>query len=250
MLGFAALTEEFRKRVIRRRRNREGLASASTSPMQNQINRFHFIVDQRVLIESRNGSVAAMLFSDCAFLHAGTPLATALLAREIMRDCVKKQVPVRMGIGRGTFYPLMLSTECNGSVLVSRSRFIGTAVVYAHAAEQCGGKGMRIFVHPSAAPRLQAIKTRIRVLPLLKPYKTATCELDYLYEETPVLAQISADASDSKLFEATLQMKDQIESLKIRKQYTETLKALNRMRSANGRRAVNIRPKRRRPTST
>ena len=121
--------------------------------------------------------------------------------------------------------------------------FIGTAVVYAHAAEQCGGKGMRIFVHPSAAPRLQAINTRIRILSLPKPYKTAACELDYLYEERPAQAKVSADDSDSKLFDATLQMKEQFDSLKIRKQYTETLKALNRMRSANGRRAVNIRPK-------
>ena len=250
MLGFAALTEKYRTRVVRRRRDREGFSSASTSPIQGQINLFHNIVDRWVHNESLNGSVSAMLFPDCAFLYAGHSLAAALLARNIMRDCVKGQVPVRMGIGRGTFYPLTLSTEQSGSVLVSRSRFIGTAVVYAHAAEQCGGKGMRIFVHPSAAPRLQAIKTRIRILSLPKPYKTAACELDYLYEERPALADVSADDSDRELFDATLQMKEQFDSGKIRKQYTETLKALNRMCGANGRRIVNIRPKKRRPTST
>ena len=214
MLGFAALTETFRTRVISKRRDKHGFSSSSTSPTSNQINRFHNIVDSLVHKESLNGSVSAMLFSDCAFVHAGTSLAAALLAREIMRDCVKKQVPVRMGIGRGTYYPLTLSTEQSGSVLVSRSRFIGTAVVYAHGAEQCGGKGMRIFVHPSAAPELQAFNTRIRILPLPKPYKTASCELDYLYEPTPVQAKVSADASDRELFAAALQMKVQTASSK------------------------------------
>src|SRR5207245_1792444 len=128
-----------------------------------------------------NGHVSAMLFSDCAFIDAGTSLATALLAREIMRHCIKRHVPVRMGIGRGTFYPLMFSTEHSGSVHVSRCRFVGTAVIHAHAAEQCGGKGLRIFVHPSAAADLQAFNSRIRLLPLRKVFPSAASELDYLH---------------------------------------------------------------------
>lgn len=94
------------------------------------------------------GGITAMLFSDCAFLNPGGSLRAALIATDLMREFIKAGVPVRMGIGKGTFYPFGYSTDTGAdSMLVSKSRFLGTAVVRAHAAERCGGKGMRIFVH-------------------------------------------------------------------------------------------------------
>lgn len=241
ILGFAALTATFRKRVLRTRRDKHGFTGSATSPIQNQINVFHNIVDRCVWNESLYGSVLAMLFSDCAYIDAGTSLATALLARGIVRECIKRRVPVRMGIGRGTFYPLTFSAENSGSVQISRSRFVGTAVINAHAAEQCGGKGIRIFVHPSAASDLQAFNNRIRLIPLRKPFAPAAYELDYLYEPTPAQAKPSADTLDRQLVAAVKAMNDPTASLHVRRQYAETLNALNKMRKANSRPRVSIR---------
>ena len=93
----------------------------------------------------------AMLFSYCAFLNPGNSLRAALIATDLMRKFIETSVPVRMGIDKGTFYSFGYSTDTGGdSMLVSKSRFLGTSVVRAHGAEKCGGKGMRIFVHPKS----------------------------------------------------------------------------------------------------
>jgi len=125
-----------------------------------------------------HGDLKAMLFSDCAFLEFGNSIRTALVATALIRDFVKARVPVRMGIGRGTFYPFKFSTEVSGATVLARSLFVGTAVVRAHAAEQCGGKGIRIFVHPSVRADIPSIQQRIKVLALGKPYKDASWELE------------------------------------------------------------------------
>jgi hypothetical protein len=82
-----------------------------------------------------------------------------------------------MGIGKGTFYPSQFSTDLIGSTIVTRSLFVGTAVVRSHCAEQCGGKGPRIFVHPSIEAEVTS-----KVVALAKPYENAKCELDFLHE--------------------------------------------------------------------
>lgn len=54
----------------------------------------------------------------------------------------------------------------------------------------------------------------------------------------------SADEQDQELFAAVTEMKDPAIPLAVRRQYTETLKALNRMRKARGRKPVSGRSKR------
>ena len=54
ILGFAALTATFRKRVLRIRRDKHGFSGSRTSPIQNQINVFHHVVDECVWKESLN----------------------------------------------------------------------------------------------------------------------------------------------------------------------------------------------------
>jgi len=125
--------------------------------MQSQFNRFDRVLDQCVFEETLYGGIQAMLFSDCAFLvFARTADAdivsvrAAIIARKLMCHFIKERVPVRMGIGNGTVYDIEHSTKADvTNVMGSKSRFIGTAVVHAHAAEQCGGKGMRIFLDES-----------------------------------------------------------------------------------------------------
>jgi hypothetical protein len=149
-----------------------GFSGSSTTEMPNRINRFNNVLDRCVFEETLHGGIQAMLFSDCAFLVFETSLRAAVVAAGLMRDFIKRAVPVRMGLGKGTFYDIEYVTNTNvGSVTVSKSRFVGTAVVRAHAAEQCGGKGMRIFLDASIDEDLTSVRQRVRTMRLAKPLK-------------------------------------------------------------------------------
>src|SRR5262249_13989664 len=160
------------------------------------------------------------------------------VARNLMRRFIKWGVPVRMGIGKGTFYDIEYLTKTNGgSVIVSKSRFIGTAVINAYAAEQCDGKGMRIFLDASIEEDLRHIQ---RHLPLPQPLKTVRWELDYLHEPRPIHEEASVEAHDRELFDKVARMSDPASPANIQLQYSETLAALNRMRVANSRKPVDL----------
>jgi hypothetical protein len=183
----------------------------------------------------------ATLYSDCAYLDVGNSVRAGLLATELMRKFLLTRVPVRMGIGRGTFYAFGFSIDISDSTTVTRSLFAGTAVIHAHAAERSGGKGIRILVHPSLETESHLIERSVKMLPLPKPNDNAKWELNYLHETRPNGQQPPADESDLALFEAVASMKDPKAAMTVRRQYIETHKALNRMRQAYGRVPVNLR---------
>jgi hypothetical protein len=170
ILGFKAITEAYEVRVEDYGPDEKGFTGSGTTEMPNRVNRFNNVVDTCVLEESFRGGVSAMLLSDCAFLVFDNSLRAAITATEMMRMFMRRGVPVRMGIGKGTFYDIEYSTNTtHGSMMVSKSRFVGTAVVRAHAAELCGGKGMRIFLHSSMESDLSSIQKRVLPMTLAKP---------------------------------------------------------------------------------
>lgn len=240
MLGFADLTLKFPTHLIHSGPDERGFKSSSSSETFNLFNRFHGILDHCVFEHRRQGPVRAMLFSDCAFLELGTSLLAALTAAELTRAFIREKVPVRMGIGRGTFYPFYFSTELTDSSVISRSRFIGTAVVRAHAAEQCGGKGLRILVHPSLQEELSTFQHRIRPLPLMNMYANAKWELDFLYEQRPAAEKPSAEENDRELFRAVGEMRHKTMPPEVLFHYSETISAMNRMRQAHSRPEVEV----------
>jgi hypothetical protein len=134
-----------------------------------------------------------------------------------------------MGIGKGTFYPFKFSTDITGSTIVTRSLFMGTAVVRAHSAEQSGGKGMRIFVHPSAEAEFVS-----KNVALVKSYEHSKAELDFLHEARPAQQTPSAEEDDRKLFDAVIEMKEAAPE-GVQNHYVDTLEAMNGMRRKNGR---------------
>ena len=238
LLGFAALIEKHPCRIEDAPPTDDGYEVVHTAPTQSQFNLFDQVLDHS--IQQPDGGITAMLFSDCAFLNPGNSLRAALIAIDLMREFIKAGVPVRMGIGKGTFYSFGYSTDTGGdSMVVSKSRFIGTAVVRAHAAEQCGGKGMRIFVHP----KVDGLDSHadFKILPVPKASKAAKWELDYLCQSRSGQERSTVDACDRELFSRVAAMKDPKAKLSIRKHYVATLKALNRMRKSRGRRLVNLR---------
>jgi hypothetical protein len=237
MLGASDLTEKFPTRLIHSVSDETGFNSTKSSETPNQFNRFSRVLRECVDECSLHGSVTAMLFSDSAFLEFGNSLRATMAATELMRNFILAKVPVRMGLGSGTFYPLRFSLDITDPTIVSRSSFIGTAVVRAHHAEQCGGKGLRIFVHPLVRAELTSIQQRINVMALVKPYKHATWELDFLHERMPVQEKQSAEEADRGLFRAVLEMKAKCATapMAVRRHYIETIKAMNRMREKNSR---------------
>jgi hypothetical protein len=240
MLGFAALTEVYKTRVIDHAPDERGFEGSSTSPIQNRINSFYRVIDSMVLDQSLYGLERAMLFSDCAFIVADNPAFAALIATKLMRELIKNYVPVRMGLGNGTFYPLGMSTDL-GDAVVSRSRFIGTSVVRAHAAEQCGGKGMRIFVDSSLDSDRSRIEGTAPMLELPKRFNKVAWELNFLYPQRPTQEQPATDEADKDLFKAVAEMRNPDASARIKRQYHDTLAAMNRMRKAHSRTPVKLR---------
>lgn len=241
MLGFADLTIKNPRRLVHYGPDPHGFSGTSTSPLQTQFNRFHRILGSCIGDHRLSSGMQAMLYSDCAYLDAGNSVRSALIATELMRNLLRERVPVRIGIGRGTFYAFGFSIDVSDSTTVTRSLFAGTAVIHAHAAERSGGKGMRIFAHPSLETERQLIERSVRVVPLPKPNEGAKWELNYLNDSRTAAQQPPAEESDLELFEAVKSMKDPKADMKVRRQYIETHKALNRMRKAYGRNSVNLR---------
>ena len=231
MLGFAALIEKHPRRI------ETDQYAVYTAPTQSKFNRFDHVLDCCINDQRRDGRITAMLFSDCAFLKLGNSLRAASIATDLMRKFIKETVSVRMGIGKGTFYSFGYSTDAGaGSMLVTKSRFFGTSVIRACAAEKCGGKGMRIFVHPKVDDLNS--NSDFKILKLPQGYENADRELDYLHPEE----NQKADEEDRDLFQGVDDMestakegKNECEWGDIRIQYDDTRSALNRMRKSRSR---------------
>lgn len=240
ILGFGAITNDCGVRV--RDWNDGRFSGSSTTQMQAWLNGFDAVVHQCVFQQPDYGCVQAMLFSDCAYLVFENSLQAALIAVSLMRGFILHRIPVRMGVGKGTFYSVELSTSTNvGNAVVSKSRFMGTAVVHAHSAEKCGGKGMRIFLDSSVEEDFQSVRSRVKTIRLPQALKQVQWELDYLSESKPIPREHEVEENDRKLFDTVSSMKDPQSSGDVQAQYTETLEAMGRMRQVNGRKPVDTR---------
>src|SRR5438445_2511696 len=243
ILGFKEITKHYRVRVQEHHDEESGRYFATTTEIQRQINCFNRVLYSSVSeIAAPYGGTQAMLFSDCAFLvfskavlNEYPAVRVGLVATELMRKYIKNLVPVRMGIGKGTFYDIEYLTTTNGKLITSKSRFIGTAVICAHDAEQCGGKGMRIFIDESAEEDLPHLGRRLQ---LPQPLKSVKWELDYLHDPRPIGQLEQLEKDDHKLFDNVASMNKPTLKDSARLHYTETLDALNRMRINNSRKPV------------
>jgi hypothetical protein len=213
-----------------------GFTGSSATPIQSVFYRFNLVLDLAVREEELNGGLQAMLFSDCAYIRAGNPVRSVMVAGALMRQFIKFKVPVRMGIGAGTFYDFEYSTNTsNDSMVVSKSRFLGTAVLNAYAAEQCGGKGMRIFIDSSLRDTLSRPGQCSRIMRMQKPLKGVGWELNYLNEQRVPGERPTAEEADAEIFATVAALKDPKAPLSVRRHYIDTLKALNRMSYSLGR---------------
>jgi len=93
-------------------------------------------------------------FSDSAFVVLDLAVAAESLAVQMMCSFMLKRLPVRMGIGAGSFARMAFATSSNpDGLLIASAPFMGTSIVRAYRAQACKAKGLRIFLHPSAIRR-------------------------------------------------------------------------------------------------
>jgi hypothetical protein len=219
LLGFAALVEESPRHFMTAPRQP---ADSSTWPRNEAAERlavFHRIVDSRISAEQPNH---AMVFSDCAFGVFYTTPACADFAASLMQDFLRAHIPVRMGVGYGTFHAAGTTTAFVGNSTIVRSMFGGTSVVRAVTGESCGGKGMRIFVHDSFSEVYEQIRSekRRRLEPLPAKFNSVSCEVTFVHGLDP--GEISQLAGN-------IQQMANSAKAEFQHHYSETLDALSRM---------------------
>jgi hypothetical protein len=219
LLGFAALVDESPRPFLTPPRQ---FAESPTWPRNEAAERlavFHRIVDSRISAEQPNH---AMVFSDCAFGVFYTTPACADFAVSLMRDFLRAHIPIRMGVGYGTFQAGGTTTAFVGNSTIIRSMFGGTSVVRAVTGESCGGKGMRIFVHDSFSEAYEKIRNekKHRFEPLPAKFNSVSCEVNFVRGLEP--AEIAQLAGDIRQMANSARAESQ-------HHYSETLDALSRM---------------------
>jgi hypothetical protein len=184
LLGFAALVEANPQYFVAEPDDRPSWQTWPTNAAAQRLSLFHQVLESNISSEQPNH---AMVFSDCGFGVFYTPTACADFAIALMQDFLQVKVPVRMGLGFGTFRAMGTTSGITDRSTVVRAMFGGTSIVRAVAAESCGGKGMRIFAHSSFSElfNINRGNGNQKFLLIPKQLKSVSCELDYVSGADP-----------------------------------------------------------------
>ena len=125
-------------------------------------NAFHLTLDAYALNALDSHCERFFSWSDCCFIdfgsltdptnpeHQSGALYRAVLdSARLMQIFIKERIPVRIGIGLGSFEMIVVRQQFEDKPkrLIVSSRFLGTAVMNAYEAEQYPPRGLRIFLH-------------------------------------------------------------------------------------------------------
>jgi hypothetical protein len=127
----------------------------------------HYSFREAVLLAEKYlpaGSFIA-LFSDCVYLVQSDPLLFSRAVNSLLYHVRHTYIPFRGGIGYGNFHFEQTSHIASTTLNINESSFFGSSLVFAHRAESCGLKGMRVFVHRSAASALSELYDGLPVFP-------------------------------------------------------------------------------------
>ena len=162
-------------------------------------------------------------WSDCCFVdfgsltdprspgHQSGALYRAVLdAARLMQTFVQRQIPVRIGIGLGSFETVVVRQQVEEQPrrLIVSSRFLGTAVMNAYIAEHYSPRGLRIFLHRDlVASHLQGIPG---VKPIASEFVAPNCcpdpghsnsqtghEINYLHPKLRERTDVKKESVDS-----------------------------------------------------
>ena len=125
-------------------------------------NAFHSTLDAYAFNALDSHCERFFSWSDCCFIdfgsltdpkspgHQSGALYRAVLdAARLMQTFIQRGIPVRIGIGLGSFETVVVRQQVEEQLrrLIASSRFLGTAVMNAYIAEQGSPRGLRIFLH-------------------------------------------------------------------------------------------------------
>ena len=125
-------------------------------------NAFHSTLDAYAFNDLDSHCERFFSWSDCCFIdfgsltdprspgHQSGALYRAVLdAACLMQKFIQRRIPVRIGIGLGSFETVVVHQQVQEQPrrLIVSSRFLGTAVMNAYIAEQGSPRGLRILLH-------------------------------------------------------------------------------------------------------
>ena len=243
VLGFAALIEQHVLDVqsIRRFerplsfRGFEDIARIQDNPLTRTFGGFHRSIRWALEMANMRHSVTAITFSDSAFIATDHLYQAAGIAIDLLQSLLSQRILVRVGIACGSFAAVRFRSDISNDGGDHAAHFLGTAVVRAYGAEQCGIKGARILLHPSTEALLSRASdsTATRRPPL----NVIMCAPDELENRAGVRYEIDywtmKPTAEADAWHA-LQDQWNASAERFHDHYRATASAINRMRISRG----------------
>ena len=242
MLGFGALVgahpETGEARLVRAttaRQDRQSDAPDDDLALEARFMKFNGLLNAHITDLDLKNRVTAFIFSDSFYIATDAGDALLSFSAPLMRAMILNDVPVRMGIGYGSFCLYRASYESGLSTRFHQLQFLGKGVVNSYWAESTGLKGMRIGINPSLfesdIPFDETLTLRLGASERL-PH--CGFELNYLH---PTLTPTRDFVAPQKLYrELSACVERMGEPLKanarVSQHYDRTLRALSRMSRA------------------
>lgn len=228
------------------------IEAAENDPLAATFVHFHRAVELAIEMATMRHRVTSITFSDSAFFATARLHEAVDIASQLLLHALWQKVPIRIGIAFGTFAVLGFDSRTVGSATANSAQFLGTGVVRAHSAESCGLKGMRIFLHPTAANLLAKPDHDPDGL-----VRMLSCPEDPADNKAHVAKEVNywpdAPMEEKRVWKSLQDMWHVCPPI-ARQQYHATATAMNRMRAALGEPPMDVLrrrtlPKRVRPRS-
>lgn len=236
MLGFGSLVEQEGEELNELNPIFTGVElyapSRADSLLGYRFINFHRCLNQARVRLQEIGSGTAIVFSDSAFFRVNTLENAIHVAKTLMFELVTSDIPVRMGIARGSYRMLRFLTDSSDHVAFHMSQFLGTGIVRAYQTERCGIPGLRILLHPDLEPLLD--REAMRIIPAIPSEKMrlpVQSEVNYLEAADNSLGP---DFQDCIQFDSLCWMTG-IADQQFQYHYLKTFDAWNAMRAQLGR---------------
>jgi len=249
LLGFASLTEahgidldDVRARSMPISPDSLGrLLASRDNPLTETFTHFHRCLKAAIDLGKMKHPLTAITFSDSAFVATTHLVEAANVAVDLLRWLMPSRVPVRIGIGYGTFEAVRFRSDVTVDGGDHAAHFLGTGVVRSHAAEKCGIKGIRLLLHPSVVPLLTD-PVHNSALPHENQFRYLECSVQESANATGVQYEIDwwrfAVTAEARAWQALQDMWDAAPQF-AQVHYQATAEAINRMRVKQGKVAIN-----------
>jgi hypothetical protein len=145
MLGFAALTEanpidvrmlQSHNRPLSRDVDWLSVIGKDKNPLTEAFSRFHQHLKWAIMMAEMRHAVTAITFSDSVFVATNDLYDAAIFAADLAFAMLSGGVPVRMGLGFGSFAALRFRSDVSADGGDHAAQFLGTSVVRAYQAER------------------------------------------------------------------------------------------------------------------